>query len=44
MNPRAVYLLTVLGLCILCPALVGFVLGAGLIFAATWMFLRVLGG
>lgn len=44
MSPWVIYLLTVLGLCVLCPALVGFVLGAGLIFAATWIFLRVLGG
>lgn len=44
MKPWFVYTLVVVALCVMCPALVGFLVGAGLIFVASATSQRLLGG
>ena len=43
MKPWVVYTLVIAVLCVVCPALIGFLVGAMLIFIATATLQRVLG-
>jgi hypothetical protein len=44
MKPWVVYSLAVVALCVVCPALIGFLVGAALVFSTTWVIFKAIGG